>query len=128
MCVERVPTSPRIGEEFAVAAVGADVRHGGDLADRIVRSFRTNDWDRVHDGLAVTCSVGVAVIQPGREGTTDIDLGELIDTADRALLQVKQNGRNGYLVHGDAVPGATPGLPPPPTPRPAGRPPRIIRR
>jgi diguanylate cyclase (GGDEF)-like protein len=88
------------GEEFAVAAVGADVRHGGDLADRIVRTFRSHPWEETHAGLSVTCSVGVAVLQPSREGLDRKDLGQLIDAADRALFQVKQNGRDGYLLHG----------------------------
>jgi diguanylate cyclase (GGDEF)-like protein len=89
------------GEEFAVAAVGADPRHGSELADRIVRSFRTHGWDRIQPGLHVTCSVGVAVIHPGRDGSTSDDLSNLIDIADKALLEVKQNGRNGYLLASD---------------------------
>ena len=86
------------GEEFAVAAVGADQNNAADLADRIVRSFRGHDWGSLQPGLHVTCSVGVAIRQPGREAQPVTDLSALIDEADRALLQVKQHGRNGYLV------------------------------
>jgi diguanylate cyclase (GGDEF)-like protein len=103
------------GEEFAVAAVGADVRAGGDLADRIVRTFRNHPWDRVNEGLRVTVSVGVAILQPSLNTGGKPDLGQLIDTADRALLQVKQNGRDGYLLAGD-LPGrhaAPPAMRPP---------------
>ena len=89
------------GEEFAVAAVGAEQNNAADLADRIVRSFRGHDWGSLQPGLHVTCSVGVAIRQPGRESLPVTDLSALIDEADRALLQVKQHGRNGYLVASD---------------------------
>jgi diguanylate cyclase (GGDEF)-like protein len=92
------------GEEFAVAAVGADPRAGADLADRIVRAFRNHDWDRVQPGMSVTVSVGVAVLLPSRDVNASRELADLIDLADQALLQVKQNGRNGYLVWGDNAP------------------------
>lgn len=91
------------GEEFAVAAVGADKSHAADLADRIVRGFRAHDWQAVRAGLEITCSVGVATMQPSRETRPLVDLPSLIDEADRALLKVKSRGRNGYLLSGDAL-------------------------
>jgi len=91
------------GEEFAVAAVGAEQNNAADLADRIVRGFRGHDWGSFQPGLTVTCSVGVAIRQPSREKQPVTDLAALIDEADRALMQVKQHGRNGYLVATDPL-------------------------
>ncbi len=89
------------GEEFALAAVGADHSHGADLADRIVRTFRAHDWKKIRPSLEVTCSVGVAVLHPSRERDRIKDLAALIQKGDEALLQVKKHGRNGYLLAGE---------------------------
>jgi diguanylate cyclase (GGDEF)-like protein len=96
------------GEEFAVAAVAAEPYHGRDLADRIVRGFRSRNWARIRPGLKVTASVGVAVLPPGlhRSATADA-VGTLLEHADRALYHVKQAGRDGFHVSEEAVPQVT---------------------
>jgi diguanylate cyclase (GGDEF)-like protein len=90
------------GEEFAVAAVAAEPHHGRDLAERILRAFRTRNWNRIRPGMRVTCSVGIAVLQPGPRGDVAVSsvLSELMARADHALYHVKQNGRNGFHVSG----------------------------
>jgi diguanylate cyclase (GGDEF)-like protein len=94
------------GDVFLVGAVGADLSQAKDLADRIVRRFRSHDWSEVAEGLAVTCSVGVAVVQPSRtEAPILDDLGVLLVEAERAVLEVKRHGRNGYLTH-ESLPAA----------------------
>jgi diguanylate cyclase (GGDEF)-like protein len=87
------------GEEFAVAAVAAEPHHGRDLADRLVRAFRSRNLGRTKAGLKVTVSIGVAVLPPGRtfaEPTAVIR--EVMERADRALYRVKENGRDGFHV------------------------------
>src|SRR5262245_3038519 len=88
------------GEEFAVAAVAAEPHHGRDLAERLLRAFRTRPWARIRPGLRVTCSIGIAVLEPGSHSGAAVQavLSKLLSRADRALYQVKQNGRNGYCV------------------------------
>jgi len=90
------------GEEFAVAAVAAEPFHGRDLADRLVRAFRTYGWNCLLPDLKVTASVGVAVL-PGDHaaGRPEHTLAQLMERADRALYRVKQNGRDGFLVSGE---------------------------
>jgi diguanylate cyclase (GGDEF)-like protein len=90
------------GEEFAVAAVAAEPHHGRDLAERILRAFRTHNWNRIRPGMRVSCSIGIAVLQPGPRGDSPVSsvLGELMQRADRALYHVKQNGRNNFHVSG----------------------------
>jgi diguanylate cyclase (GGDEF)-like protein len=86
------------GEEFSVAAVGADPNHGGDLAARVLRRFRTFEWERMKAGLKVTCSIGVAVLYPQQPGDADGKLSWLLEEADKALYHVKENGRDNFSV------------------------------
>jgi diguanylate cyclase (GGDEF)-like protein len=87
------------GEEFSVAAVAADPNHGAELAQRILRHFRSHPWDALKPDLKVTCSIGVAVLHPGRhQGDAANTLSQLMDEADRGLYQVKQAGRNDFRV------------------------------
>ncbi len=97
------------GEEFAVAAVAADPNHGAELAQRVLRQFRSHEWERLKPGLAVTCSIGVAVLHPGRNtGDAEATLSRLMDEADRGLYHVKQNGRNDFHVTDPRTPRMAP--------------------
>lgn len=97
------------GEEFSVAAVAADPNHGAELAQRILRHFRSNDWAGLKPGLAVTCSIGVAVLHPGgHTGDPEATLSRLMDEADRGLYHVKQNGRNDFHVTDPRAPRVVP--------------------
>ena len=89
------------GEEFAIAAVAADPGHGMELAARVVKKMAAHDWSRIKPGLRVTCSVGVSVLDAGSASTDpERTLDDLLSQADRALYQVKQNGRNNFHVWG----------------------------
>jgi diguanylate cyclase (GGDEF)-like protein len=95
------------GEEFAVAAFGADPTHGGDLASKIVRRFRSHAWERMKPGFSLTCSVGVAVLDPrSLSGDAEGKYQHVLAQADRALYQMKQNGRDGFHVAGTPMPAA----------------------
>jgi len=92
------------GEEFAVAAVAADAYHGRDLAHRLVREFRTWNWGRIQPGLAVTVSVGVAVLPPLLpEALPDDVMEAAMARADRALYAAKREGRDRVVVAAQAV-------------------------
>jgi diguanylate cyclase (GGDEF)-like protein len=100
---DTVPTIDHIarvgGEEFAVAAVAAEPHHGRELADRLVRAFRSHPWSRIRPNLKVTASIGIAVLQPGMRAVDPATaIHGLLERADRALYHVKQNGRDGYHV------------------------------
>ena len=99
------------GEEFAVAAVAAEPHYGRELADRVVKAFRSRNWSRLKPGLKVTVSIGVAVIQPdyhSSEPTTVIR--EIMERADRALYWVKQNGRDNFHVSVEEAPSKSPSI------------------
>jgi diguanylate cyclase (GGDEF)-like protein len=100
------------GEEFAVAAVGADPNHGAELAQRILRQFHSHDWGSLKPGLKVTCSIGVAILHPGRVGgDPEQALGKLMSEADQGLYHVKQNGRNSFHVSDQRGPRVVSGRP-----------------
>ncbi|MDJ0976866.1 MAG: GGDEF domain-containing protein, partial [Planctomycetota bacterium] len=102
------------GEEFAVAAVAAEPGHGEELAKRIVRSFREHAWHQLRPGMKLTCSVGVAVLEPARMSPNhETDLARLIDQADKALYKVKQGTRNNYEVYTALSSSSTLTAPPP---------------
>lgn len=101
------------GEEFAVAVVAAEPYHGRDLADRIVRAFRSREWSRIRPGMTATVSVGVAVLPPSQSaGDPHEVLSQLMQRADRALYVVKQNGRDGFHIAGSEVVASTAPLSP----------------
>jgi diguanylate cyclase (GGDEF)-like protein len=85
------------GEEFSIAAMGADPNHGAELAQRVLRAFRNHDWNTLLPGLKVTCSIGVAILHPGQSGgEAESVLGRLMAEADRGLYMAKQEGRNTF--------------------------------
>ena len=87
------------GEEFAVAAVAAEPHHGRELADRLVKAFRTHNWERIRPGLKVRVSIGVAILPAGtHSGEPTALIRELMERADRALYRAKQTGRDKYEI------------------------------
>lgn len=82
------------GEEFVVIARETALPGGRALAERIRRAVQRSRfaWQAAEDGpsaaIAVTVSVGVAELAPGRTGR------ELVEAAERAVALAKQAGRN----------------------------------
>ena len=76
------------GEEFAVAVLESEAAGAAILAERIRKAVAAKtvvfgSWD-----IGFTVSLGVARMRPG------FDLNSLLEHADRALYQAKENGRN----------------------------------
>jgi diguanylate cyclase (GGDEF)-like protein len=89
------------GEEFAVAAVAADPNHGAELAARIVRRFRQHPWNELDADLKQTCSIGIAGLDTSRTGgNANASLSHMLEQADQALYDVKENGRNNWGLAG----------------------------
>ena len=85
-------TSARYGgEEFAVLLIGADLKAGATVANRIRFELQTKHLvkKRPTDEFGkITVSVGVAQFRAGDTMTS------LLDRADAAMYQAKQLGRN----------------------------------
>ena len=77
------------GEEFCVIMSEAALRTGCDVAERVRKAVEKHEY--IFDGtkLAVTVSAGVAQISKTGETSKN-----LIETADKALYQAKETGRN----------------------------------
>ncbi|MEY4642468.1 MAG: hypothetical protein RLZZ227_2462 [Pseudomonadota bacterium] len=80
------------GEEFLILAAGADPRHALALSERIRMRVELMQVD-VIGKRPLTISIGVA------SRTREETLEELIQHADKALYQAKQNGRNRSVVY-----------------------------
>lgn len=79
------------GEEFCILLPGSTPEQARDVAERLRRSIEEHAGAAIRDipGIQIRSSFGVASIKLGAK-----DTAELIDQADNALYQSKQNGRN----------------------------------
>jgi diguanylate cyclase (GGDEF)-like protein len=79
------------GEELVVLGLVGDPDEAARLAERLRSAVATT---RTSDGHAVTASVGIALTRPtDAEDATD-ELWKLIDRADAAMYEAKQQGRD----------------------------------
>ena len=79
------------GEEFVIIAPETDLKGVAVLAERIRRAVEQMQIQVDAITVQVTISVGAATYLPGTEGTTKT---KLLDAADAAMYQAKNNGRN----------------------------------
>ncbi len=80
------------GEEFLVIF---DVVHEADLerlGETLIEEIRDYPWERVHPGLKLTASCGLAMWRRGEA------IDDTTKLADDMLYVVKANGRNGWCV------------------------------
>jgi len=91
-CIEMEDTAARFGgEEFVIALKNADQESALKTADnlRVTVSNKKLRSNQAKGSLGnVTISIGVATIKSGE------DLDSLLDRADKAMYQAKDNGRN----------------------------------
>jgi diguanylate cyclase (GGDEF)-like protein len=91
------------GEEVLVIMPNTIASHAAVLAERLRRKIAatemaTQDEESCHPAIKITVSIGVAGFNHGR--TTAVDLHTLINNADKALYQAKNEGRNRVVVIG----------------------------
>jgi len=79
------------GEELVVLGLVGDPDEAARLAERL-RTAVANT--RTADGHAVTASVGIALIRPADAEDAADELWKLIDRADAAMYEAKQQGRD----------------------------------
>ena len=111
------------GEELVVLGLVSDGDEAAHLAERLRFAVAGS---RTPGGHAVTASIGVALNRPADDEDATHELWRVVDRADAAMYEAKQQGRNRVFAVG--VPRARPGLPdrlrcgPPATsPSPASR-------
>jgi diguanylate cyclase (GGDEF)-like protein len=79
------------GEELVVLGLVGDPDEAARLAERLRRAVANT---RTADGHAVTASVGIALIRPTDAEDSADELWRLIDRADAAMYEAKQQGRD----------------------------------
>jgi diguanylate cyclase (GGDEF)-like protein len=94
------------GEELVVLGLVGDPDEAAHLADRLRSAVARS---RSSDGHAVTASIGVALARPVDGETATDGLWRLVDRADAAMYEAKQQGRDRVVARW---------LPPPRTPLP----------
>lgn len=77
------------GEEFAALLPGIDVKNARKTAERWRKAVQRASFKRENKTFALTISIGFATFPSDAETKTD-----LIERADRALYDAKENGRN----------------------------------
>lgn len=76
------------GEEFLLVLHKANIDTARMVAERIRSRIAATPIDLSHELLDVTISMGVAMVKP------DEDVNSLVERADKALYNAKENGRN----------------------------------
>lgn len=82
-CVGRIG-----GEEFAVLLIDTNREQAKEIAERIRSQSETTAIDYYGTRFVQTCSIGIALFEPGDSANT------LLSKADRALYAAKRAGRN----------------------------------
>ena len=91
------------GEEFSALLVDSDQAVTLEIAERIRRTIAelTISLDDGHE-LQITVSIGVSIYNGEDEGSDSLEIGELlIDRADQALYEAKNDGKNCLARYGD---------------------------
>jgi diguanylate cyclase (GGDEF)-like protein len=98
MCRAQLRSSDIIGryggEEFAIVLPESSEERARAVAERIRASIEATPIDTPNGPAQVTISLGLALLSP-----TDNDLELLLDSADRAMYEAKQAGRNRVQVY-----------------------------
>ncbi|MBH9579719.1 GGDEF domain-containing protein [Inhella proteolytica] len=81
------------GEEFLIGLVGPPARDAEAVLERLRSAVMEHPWERVHGGLRLTISIGLALRGVGN-GAPAEEPRELVQAADIALYQAKHAGRN----------------------------------
>ncbi|KAF0158591.1 MAG: response regulator receiver [Syntrophaceae bacterium] len=87
------------GEEFVVLLPMTDLKGATELAERLRMQVEERVWEHPsHGALQITLSFGVALFPAPEIKTAD----QLVECADKALYQAKNNGRNRVEVYAPA--------------------------
>jgi diguanylate cyclase len=82
------------GEEFPVLLVGSDESAGHAVAQRLLRSVAAVRILHEGETVRIACSIGVASMLPAAHSTP----AALVNQADKALYEAKQQGRNRVVI------------------------------
>ena len=79
------------GEEFCLIAPNYSLSDGKGLAQRIINDTRNLSIEHLGNKISLTVSIGIR-----EKSQEDTSYDEIIETADKALYQAKENGRDQF--------------------------------
>lgn len=80
------------GEEFLIVFAHASLEWAREACERLRLTIEGHDWAQIAPGLQVTISIGLCLASAQRDGA------QLLEQADLALYQAKNEGRNRVVV------------------------------
>lgn len=91
------------GEEFALILPNTEAAHALTIAEQLRKSIEAAEVPHSNDAGVVkfTASIGIASLMQG-----DASFNAMLQRADRALYQAKENGRNCVVAAGDLMQGS----------------------
>ncbi|GIV64460.1 MAG: hypothetical protein KatS3mg045_1799 [Bellilinea sp.] len=92
------------GEEFIILLPETCIKEAVVIAERLRHAVESISIPTSKGKASITISLGVACFEPGKP----VSLDQLVDAADKALYQAKENGRNRVAVYQqqqDKLPG-----------------------
>jgi len=84
------------GEEFAIVLVNTDIENASPVAERIIEKVAEYHFNK--DGIEEHMTISAGMSEYPKNST---DGKALIAHADLAMYEVKKNGGNGVIAHGD---------------------------
>jgi len=84
------------GEEFAIVLVNTDIKNASPVAERIIEKVAEYHFNK--DGIEEHMTISAGMSEYPKNST---DGKTLIAHADLAMYEVKKNGGNGVIAHGD---------------------------
>ena len=84
------------GEEFAIVLVNTDVENAQPVAERIIEKVSEFHFNK--DGIEERMAISAGMSEYPKHS---IEMKELIAHADLAMYEVKKNGGNAVIAHGD---------------------------
>ncbi|MDH5765702.1 MAG: GGDEF domain-containing protein, partial [Gammaproteobacteria bacterium] len=90
------------GEEFVIALPNSDVEVATEISERLLTTISSEKHDFYGNELSITVSIGLTAFNAGEhnEAANADDLAVLlVEQADNALYQAKNNGRNQIVVY-----------------------------
>lgn len=83
------------GEEFIILLPETCIKEAVNIAERLRHAVESISIPTPKGKASITISLGVACFEPGKP----INLDQLVDAADKALYQAKENGRNRVAIY-----------------------------
>jgi len=84
------------GEEFAIVLVNTDVENARPVAERIIEKVSEFHFNK--DGIEENMTISAGMSEYPKHS---IEMKELIAHADLAMYEIKKNGGNAVIAHGD---------------------------